>query len=278
MNATFNIHRLGLTISKELQEKYLTILGTVGIIMLAYLFIWALSQLGGDPVPAYSRAKGVVSILSVVTCIAPFILYKNENRRMEGVFYAISPASTLEKTISMLVICSLIFPITATVLLLSLDSLITLFPFKASYTGSIWGTVFSYRDYMHILMDSSMVNPENQGLVDRIYSSMSPLMISPFVGLILGQSPFVFLNMLFRKNKIGYTLLIFFGILTIMMVASIVSVINIVDTAQTGEIPGEEELANWIETWVKAFLLIVSYILPVVFWVLTYFRIRRIQY
>lgn len=278
MNATFNIHRLGLTISKELQEKYLTILGTVGIIMLAYLFIWALSQLGGDPVPAYSRAKGVVSILSVVTCIAPFILYKNENRRMEGVFYAISPASTLEKTISMLVICSLIFPITATVLLLSLDSLITLFPFKASYTGSIWGTVFSYRDYMHILMDSSMVNPENQGLVDRIYSSLSPLMTAPFVGLILGQSPFVFLNMLFRKNKIGYTLLIFFGILTISMVVSIVSVLNIVDTVHTGEIPGQEDLANWIDTWVKAFLLIVSYILPVVFWVLTYFRIRRIQY
>ena len=39
-----------------------------------------------------------------------------------------------------------------------------------------------------------------------------------------------------------------------------------------------ETLANWIENFVKTVMVFTCYILPVVFWVLTYFRIRRIQY
>ena len=41
MNATLSIHRLGLTIYKELQEKYMILLTTIGIILMTYLAIWA---------------------------------------------------------------------------------------------------------------------------------------------------------------------------------------------------------------------------------------------
>ena len=37
MNATFNIRRQGLTIYKELQEKYSIILTTTGIVLMIYL-------------------------------------------------------------------------------------------------------------------------------------------------------------------------------------------------------------------------------------------------
>ena len=39
-----------------------------------------------------------------------------------------------------------------------------------------------------------------------------------------------------------------------------------------------EILANWVENFVKTVMVFTCYILPVVFWGLTYFRIRRIQY
>ena len=139
MNATFNIRRQGLTIYKELQEKYSIILTSTCIILMIYLAIWALNLIDGEPVSTVARAVTAATILSIIGCLAPFFLYKNENRRMEGVFYAVSPSSTLEKCISMLVICSVIFPLLSTVLLMSLDSLLTLMPFEASYSGSIWG-------------------------------------------------------------------------------------------------------------------------------------------
>ena len=84
MNATFSIHRLGLTIYKELQEKYMIILTTIGIILMTYLAIWALNLIDGEPVTAAARAASAATILSIIGCLAPFFLYKNENRRMEG--------------------------------------------------------------------------------------------------------------------------------------------------------------------------------------------------
>ena len=177
MNATFSIHRLGLTIYKELQEKYMIILTSIGIILMIYLAFWALNLIDGEPVSTAARAASAATTLSIISCLAPFFLYKNENRRMEGVFYAVSPSSTLEKTISMLVICSVIFPLLSTVLLMSLDSLLTLMPFEASYSGSIWGSMFSSKEYLDKITNILNFNtdPMSIDMVNRMYDTINPL-------------------------------------------------------------------------------------------------------
>ena len=232
MNATFSIHRLGLTIYKELQEKYMIILTTIGIILMTYLAIWALNLIDGEPVTAAARAASAATILSIIGCLAPFFLYKNENRRMEGVFYAVSPSSTLEKTISMLVICSVIFPLLSTVLLMSLDSLLTLMPFEASYSGSIWGCMFSSKDYLDKITSIMPFNtdPMSIDLVNRMFDTVNPLSIPPIVGLALSQSAFVLLNMLFRRHKIGYTLLTLLGAWVIAAVIMVISAVSFFDS------------------------------------------------
>lgn len=278
MNATFNIRRLGLTIRKELQEKYLTILGTIGIMLLLYLLGWAVSLLDGVPVMAESRAKSAISGLTIIVCLAPFILYSNENRRMEGVFYAVSPSSTLEKTISMFIVSSVIFTLLVTVMLLSLDSLLTLIPVSSRYTGNIWGEMFSSKEYLSSLATGMNLNTVDTDLVNRIYDMIDPFMISPVLGLILGQSPFIFLNMLFRNHKIGYTLLVILSIMILSTIAAVIGAVHFFDEMQySGNVePGL--IFNWMATWYKSIFLFMAYVLPVILWVLTYFRIRRIQY
>lgn len=280
MNATFSIHRLGLTIYKELQEKYMIILTTIGIILMTYLAIWALNLIDGEPVAAGARASSAATILSIIGCLAPFFLYKNENRRMEGVFYAVSPSSTLEKTISMLVICSVIFPLLSTVLLMSLDSLLTLMPFEARYSGSIWGCMFSSKEYLNTITSFLQLNTDPMAIdfVNRMFDTLIPLAVPPIVGLALTQSAFVLLNMLFRRHKIGYTLLTLLGIWVIAIVIVVISGVSVFDNLQNNPDINPERIYQWLITLYKAAIVFCTYILPIACWILTYFRIRRIQY
>ena len=280
MNATFSIHRLGLTIYKELQEKYMIILTTIGIILMTYLAIWALNLIDGEPVAAGARASSAATILSIIGCLAPFFLYKNENRRMEGVFYAVSPSSTLEKTISMLVICSVIFPLLSTVLLMSLDSLLTLMPFEARYSGSIWGCMFSSKEYLNTITSFLQLNTDPMAIdfVNRMFDTIIPLVVPPIVGLALTQSAFVLLNMLFRRHKIGYTLLTLLGIWVIAIVIVVISAVSVFDNLQNNPDINPERIYQWLITLYKAAIVFCTYILPIACWILTYFRIRRIQY
>ena len=280
MNATFSIHRLGLTIYKELQEKYMIILTTIGIILMTYLAIWALNLIDGEPVAAGARASSAATILSIIVCLAPFFLYKNENRRMEGVFYAVSPSSTLEKTISMLVICSVIFPLLSTVLLMSLDSLLTLMPFEARYSGSIWGCMFSSKEYLNTITSFLQLNTDPMAIdfVNRMFDTIIPLVVPPIVGLALTQSAFVLLNMLFRRHKIGYTLLTLLGIWVIAIVIVVISAVSVFDNLQNNPDINPERIYQWLITLYKAAIVFCTYILPIACWILTYFRIRRIQY
>ena len=39
-----------------------------------------------------------------------------------------------------------------------------------------------------------------------------------------------------------------------------------------------EIMVRWMKNFVKTVMVFTCYILPIVFWVLTYFRIRKIQY
>ena len=280
MNATFSIHRLGLTIYKELQEKYMIILTSIGIILMTYLAIWALNLIDGEPVAAGARASSAATILNIIGCLAPFFLYKNENRRMEGVFYAVSPSSTLEKTISMLVICSVIFPLLSTVLLMSLDSLLTLMPFEARYSGSIWGCMFSSKEYLNTITSFLQLNTDPMAIdfVNRMFDTMIPLAVPPIVGLALTQSAFVLLNMLFRRHKIGYTLLTLLGIWVIAIVIVVISAVSVFDNLQNNPDINPERIYQWLITLYKAAMVFCTYILPIACWILTYFRIRRIQY
>ena len=280
MNATFSIHRLGLTVYKELQEKYMPILTSTGIILMTYLAIWALNLIDGEPVAAGVRASSAATILSIIGCLAPFFLYKNENRRMEGVFYAVSPSSTLEKTISMLVICSVIFPLLSTVLLMSLDSLLTLMPFEARYSGSIWGCMFSSKEYLNTITSFLQLNTDPMAIdfVNRMFDTIIPLAVPPIVGLALTQSAFVLLNMLFRRHKIGYTLLTLLGIWVIAIVIVVISAVSVFDNLQNNPDIDPERIYQWLITLYKATIVFCTYILPIACWILTYFRIRRIQY
>lgn len=279
MNATFNIRRFGLNIYKELLEKYKLILGFWAVIVLVYLMIWGLTLLIGGNLGTTGRGTLVATLLQFYCGLIPFLLYKNENRHVEGTFYGITPASTLEKTLTVFFIATLLFPALTSVLMLSLDSLLASMPTDGGFSGHIWKIIFTTSGFADNLFNFAP-SPEKTFILDRLFNATPALFLNPYFGMLLGQSALIFMAMLFRTHKIGKTLLVICGVGFLVSVGatwSIVATVKHLDEAVLNSMDAEI-LANWIENFVKTVMVFTCYILPVVFWVLTYFRIRRIQY
>ena len=279
MNATFNIRRFGLNIYKELLEKYKLILGFWAVIVLVYLMIWGLTLLTGGSLGTTGRGTLVATLLQFYCFLIPFLLYKNENRHVEGTFYGITPASTLEKTLTVFVIATLLFPALTSVLMLSLDSLLASMPTDGGFSGHIWKNIFTTSGFADDLFNIDP-SPEKTFILDRLDNATPALFLNPYFSMLLSQSALIFMAMLFRTHKIGKTLLVFCGVGFLVSIGATWSIVETVkhldETALSSA--DAEILARWVENFVKTVMVFTCYVLPVVFWVLTYFRIRRIQY
>lgn len=279
MNATFNIRRFGLNIYKELLEKYRIILGFWAVIVLVYLMFWGMTLLLGSNVGEYTRGTVAITMLQFYCCLVPFLIYKNENRHIEGTFYGIAPASTLEKTLTIFVIVTLLFPTLTTVLMLSLDSLLSVMPTQSGFSGHIWNTVFSSDRFLSGL-ENSMSTEEGRNMLDTLFFEIPNIFFNPFLGLILSQSSVIFFAMLFRSHKIGKTLLLFCGIGFLVSIGATWSIVATVKHLEAESLSAmdAEIMVRWMKNFVKTVMVFTCYILPIAFWVLTYFRIRKIQY
>lgn len=280
MNSTFNIRRQGLLIYKELLEKYRTFLAFWAVAVLVCLMIWSMCLLLETSMPPGFRSWLTASLLSVYCCLCPFILYKNENRRIDGIFYGILPASSLEKTISIFVTVTVIFPAVTSVLMLSVDSLLSALPIEHGYSGHIWKSIFSSESYISTFLHfNPYYTNEDRTAIQSILDNASNFSLNPYAGILLSQAPFVFFAMLFRNHKIGKTIitvLLAGFVLSMIASGSVVMFVNSLD----GQINSldEEDVLNWVASFVKISSIVTTYIIPVIFWVLTYFRIRKIQY
>ena len=86
--------------------------------------------------------------------------------------------------------------------------------------------------------------------------------------------------MLFRSHKIGKTLLLFCGIGFLVSIGATWSIVATVKHLEAESLSAmdAEIMVRWMKNFVKTVMVFTCYILPIVFWVLTYFRIRKIQY
>ncbi|HIZ86586.1 MAG TPA: hypothetical protein IAC03_00270 [Candidatus Coprenecus pullistercoris] len=279
MNAILNIHRLGLLIRKELIEKYKILLIFLAIAVLIYLMAWSFCIILGIDSSADTRAIWTVSLLSFCCYLIPYIAYKNENRRIEGVFYGIAPVSALEKFISMLVLCMLLFPAVVTVLILSVDSLLTLLPLEHGYNGQMWPLIFSSESFISSIIHINLeISAEEATYIERIFDSISPLSLTPYTNMLLGQTLFIFLATLFRRHKIGFTLLTYCGVSFLISIAVIVTAILLINSIDKAGGITEEIFLRWTADAFKITSLVGTYIAPVIFLALSYLRIKKIQY
>lgn len=269
MNEVFDIKRLGELIKYEITNyipkffKSLLILASIIAAIWLYSLTVDFSVLSGGR----DMLVGVLFVVAVV--LSPFIIYKDMNNRKKGYIYAMIPASTLEKLLSMIVLCIVIVPLLTYAVLTGTDLLLWLL-------SKIGIGSFLQIDFFNPFIETVAVDDEY--LVPHIYPVLDSIIY--FVNIV---SYAIMFNAIFRKNKVLKTILF-----NIASTFALVIFSTIVANITTPEFWEElfKGFVEWCEskTEVELFGYLMSVtrcltaLLSVVFLSITYFRIKKMNY
>ena len=238
MNNTLDINRFGKIIKHDGLNFFPNIILTLAIIwaipVVIYLFTSLMPTDGTTHIyDAISRINLIDALLKIVIIIAPARLYKYCNDSRKGIGYAMLPASTLEKFLSMVIYCVIVTPIIYIAGALAIDSILALFngPYDG-FAASLYFDRFAQIDYLidknHMVLDDSW---------SLFINNLSPtfMTILSLLGTLMLSSIFMFGNMIFKKRKTGKMI----GILILLSIIIMIIFINYV--------ANNEALINYFE-------------------------------
>ena len=115
MNNTLNINRFGKVLKHDGLNFFPNLILTLAIFwaipVIIYLFSALMPTDEKDAFDAFSRVDLISTLANIAIIIAPARLYRYCNDSRKGIGYAMLPASTLEKFLSMILYCVIVTPI-----------------------------------------------------------------------------------------------------------------------------------------------------------------------
>jgi len=175
-----------------------------------WLLWWAIA--GVKDVPAivpevrWCFIAGVVILAAMVT---PSRMYRTCNLRQEGIYFAMLPASKLEKYLSMLLFSVVVCPLLCFCGSMVLDYFLTLLPF-GPYSKWLWQT-----DYLADMMDgyralvSGQLPAEQTRTLDVLVSTVTPgkMVLYGVLSYLSTVALYLFTTTIFKKHKVLQTIL-----------------------------------------------------------------------
>jgi hypothetical protein len=265
----FDIKRLGRLIKYEVINYIPNFFKSLLIFASVIAAVWIFSLTVEFDVCPHSRA-GLVNVLFVLAIVlSPFIVYKDMNDRKKGYIYAMIPASTLEKLLSMIVLCVVIVPLLAYAVLTATDLLLWLLS-KAGIGP------FLHMEFYNPFTAVKLVDDEY--LLPHIYPVFDSIIY--FVNLIAYTIMF---NTIFRKNKVLKTIL--FNMAMSFAFVILTAVVVNVTTPEFWE-DMFEGVVEWLDekTDVQLFGYLMTacrclaILMSMAFLTITYFRIKKVNY
>jgi hypothetical protein len=269
MNEVFDIKRLGRLIKYEVINYIPNFFKSLLIFASVIAAVWIFSLTVDFNACPHSRALLVNVLFVLAIVLSPFIVYKDMNDRKKGYIYAMIPASTLEKLLSMIVLCVVIVPLLAYAVLTATDLLLWLLS-KAGIGP------FLHMEFYNPFTAVKLVDDEY--LLPHIYPVFDSIIY--FVNLIAYTIMF---NTIFRKNKVLKTIL--FNMAMSFAFVILTAVIVNVTTPEFWE-DIFEGLVEWLDekTDVELFgylmttVRCLTILMSVAFLSITYFRIKKVNY
>lgn len=280
MNNTFNIKRFGNVVRRDGMSYFQNFGWTLIVLWALPVILWFLTYISMETFDTgiISNRDTKISILMWLSLmIVPSRLYKNYNDSRKGVVLAMTPASSLEKFLSMILYCVVITPIVYLIGALFIDTILALKPGTNPYDGFIFSDFFSknYESYREIL---SLGEEElNRSIYDYMLSKNH--FIYKVIQILGFTSLFMFTNMLFKKRKLSKTI----GILTLLgIIFSIFVVRYAINLEYNFDADWtDEEITNYVKgvvNYAYNFIFYSSLISASAFLYLTYYKIKKQTY
>ena len=213
MNNTFDWTRFCKVVRKDFNNIWRNAGTSLLIITLlplgAWLFWWALS--GVKDLPAIVPEVRWIFIAGVIylsMMVTPSRMHRTCSLQKEGIYFAMLPASKLEKYLSMLLLTIVVCPLLCFLGGMVLDYFLTLLPF-GPYNKWLWQT-----DYLADALDGYRalvagkfpdVNQDTMLLV-QVFTPWKVVLYALFCHLS-NVALFLFTNTIFKKHKVLQTLL-----------------------------------------------------------------------
>ena len=236
MNNTLNINRFGKVLKHDGLNFFPKLILTLAILWAIPVIVYLFAALmptndTNDAFDAMSRIDLISTLTSIALIIAPARLYRHCNDSRKGIGYAMLPASTLEKFLSMVFYCVVVTPIIYVAGALAIDSILALFQgpyegFAAAYYFDRYAKLDAIFTKDNAMLDASLL---------IFFKSISPtfMIALSMLGTLTISSIFMFGNMVFKKRKTGKML----GILILLFIIFMIVIINLV--------ANNEALANY---------------------------------
>ena len=210
MNNTFSFNRFKNLLLKD-GKMYIRNYGTSLIVFCCLNAIfWIFNLLFGSSSESAFRFGMLCLWTGLALMMAPEKVYGKANLSREGVGFAILPASSLEKFVSMFIYCAIVTPIVVFFGGYLVDTLLSLFPF-GGFEKPIH--LYTINDFVHMMDNSEGV--VQSGNMELSFGDVFPIGVmrtSLYMSIIQWAAIFMLGNMLFKKHKAGKTFACYLGI------------------------------------------------------------------
>lgn len=210
MNNTFNFNRFKNLLLKD-GKMYIRNFGTSLIVFCCLNAIFWIFNLLFDTHSEPLFRFGMLCLwTSLAMMLVPSKVYGNANLSREGVSFAMLPASTLEKFVSMFLYCAIVTPVVVFFGGYLVDAFLSVFPFGG----------FEKPIHLYTLNELVGVIDNSEGVVQSSnvefsFADVFPVGVmrtSLYMGIIQWAAIFMLGNMLFKKHKAGKTFVCYMGI------------------------------------------------------------------
>ena len=282
MNNTLDFNRLGKVVKHDGTSFAQNLSLALIILWSIPLVIWLFSSLtpNNGHIDSYSRISIISTLGTILLIMAPARLYKYCNDSRQGIRYAMLPASSLEKFISMVFYCVIVAPVIYLAGALAIDSILAVLggPYEGFAIADYFNDLSQFR---HMVRQKMMMDEEDYTLLAN-YLSPTIIILSKALSTLAMSSVFMFGNMVFKKRKTGKMI----GILILLFIIFMIIMVNYLATH-------EEQISRWfgymseenaayvitrmIRVSINASLISSAVVSVVMLW-LTYYKIKTQKY
>ena len=284
MNNTFEWSRFCKVVRKDFsniwQNAGTSLLIITLLPILAWLLWWALSGIEEmRAIVPEVRWCFIAGSVILAAMVSPSRMYRTSNLQKEGIYYAMLPASKLEKYVSMLLFTIVVCPLLCFLGGMVLDYFLTLLPF-GPYDKWLWQTDYlaDTLDGYRALVAGTFPNVnENTMMLVQVIKPGRVVLYAVLCHLSY-VSLFLFTNTIFKKHKVLQTLLwtwlisfVLNIILTPIMGAMMMSGNWLEEFLETADPVRSMNIAYWAATaW--------SIVLTTVFFWWASYRLKHMKY
>lgn len=279
MNNTFSFNRFKDLLLKD-GKMYIRNYGTNLIVFCCLNAIfWVFNLLFGSSSVQGFRFGMLCTWTALAMMMVPEKAYGKANLSREGVGFAMLPASSLEKFVSMFIYCAIVTPVVVFFGGYLVDALLSLFPF-GGFEKPIH--LYTINEVVRMIDNSEgVVQSSNMELSFGDVFPVGVIRTSLYVGIIQWAAIFMLGNMVFKKHKAGKTFASYLGISyvlsTIFGLAFTSSNSRLKQWLENMDSVSEEEMIQIAHNGMICGM-VVGLIITAVLLYFTYFKIKTQKY